>query len=185
MFSRAAAAQFANQRTKDMKHPPSLLVVSLIAALSFCLPITASAQSSKSKSASPSPTATGSPAAAETSDAKPPRAIPFRGTVSEVDSSAKTFTIAGKTASRVFKVTDKTTITKDGAEATFADIEAEGKVTGSYWKRDDGTLEAKTVKIGSASASDKPAKKKKKSKKAADEEEVDEADASASPSSDE
>ena len=162
-----------------MKHSPSLLVVSSIAVLSFCLPVTASAQGSKS--ASPSPTATGSRAATETSDAKPPRAIPFRGTVSDVDTSAKTFTIAGKSASRVLKVTDKTTITKDGAEATFADIEAEGKVTGSYWKQDDGTLEAKTVKIGGAGTSEKP-KKKKKSKKGADEEE---ADASASPSAEE
>ena len=162
-----------------MKYSPSLLAVSSIAVLSLCLPMTTSAQSSK-KSESPSPSVSPAAETTESSETKPARAIPFRGKVSEIDADAKTFTIAGKSASRVFKVTDKTTITKDGAEATFADIEAEGKVTGSYWKQDDGTLEAKTVKI--AGAGEKPAKKKKKSKKTTDEEEADD---SASPSKEE
>lgn len=160
-----------------MKYSSALLVVFSIAALSLCLPMTALAQS---KSASPSPSVTASPAKekTESSDSKPARAIPFRGTVSEVDADAKTFTIAGKSASRVFKVTDKSTITKDGAEAAFGDIEAEGKVTGSYWKQDDGTLEVKSVKIGGSEKAKK--KKSKKSKKADAEEEG--AEESASPS---
>jgi hypothetical protein len=56
--------------------------------------------------------------------------------VSAVDQKSKTFTISGKEATRVFKVTDKTSIMK-GEE-----------VSGAYWKNSDGTLEAKFVKLG-------------------------------------
>ena len=80
--------------------------------------------------------------------------------ISSVDQSAKTFTIAGKETSRVFKVTDKTTVTKDGNPATMSDIAEKEEVRGSYWKGEDGSLEAKTVKLGA-----KPEKSKKKSKK--------------------
>ena len=165
-----------------MKYSSSFLPLGAIAALSLCLPIPAPAQS---KSASPSPSASASPAAekGESTATKPARAIPLRGTVSEVDADAKTFTITSKKGgTRVFKVTDKTTITKDGEEATFADIEAEGKISGSYWKQDDGTLEVKSVKIGGAGATEKAKKKKRKSKKAAADEGAEEADESASPS---
>ena len=68
--------------------------------------------------------------------------------VSAIDQSAKTFTIAGKTTSRVFKVTDKTVVTKAGNPATMADIVENQEVSGSYRKNADGTLEAKQVKIG-------------------------------------
>jgi hypothetical protein len=81
--------------------------------------------------------------------------------VSGVDQNAKTFAIAGKTTSRVFKVTDKTAVTKAGNPATMADIVENQEVSGSYWKNADGSLDAKTVKIG-------PVKEKKseESKKA-------------------
>ena len=68
--------------------------------------------------------------------------------VSAVDQTAKTFTIAGKETSRVFKVTEKTTVTKAGKPATIADITENVEVSGSYWKAGDASLEAKTVKIG-------------------------------------
>ena len=153
-----------------------------VAALTFLLPLSASAQGAKSKAsptASPSPAATtkgsASPANTATTTAadKPARAIPLRGTASSIDKSAKTFTIAGKTSSRVFKVTDETKITKAGGEATFADLTENEYVTGSYWKRDDGTLELKSLKIGGKTDSEKASSSKKKSKKdeaAADEE---------------
>ncbi len=96
---------------------------------------------------------------------KAPRAIPFHGTVSSVDASAKTFTIAGKESSRVFMVTDKTVVTKDGAAATMKDIAADEKVRGSYWKHEDGKLEAKTVKIGEKTDAEKAASEKKSKKK--------------------
>ena len=152
-----------------MKIRSYLITGACVAALTFCLPITAPAQGTKSTSASPSPAAiskTTTTSSTASSAEKPARAIPFRGTISEVDQSAKTFTIAGKTTSRVFKVTDKTTVTKQGAAATMSDINANEAVTGSYWKHEDGTLEAKTVKIGGKTDAEKATStKKKKSKK--------------------
>ena len=68
--------------------------------------------------------------------------------VSAVDQTAKSFTIAGKETSRVFKVMDKTVITKAGKTASMTDIKENVEVSGSYWKAADGGLEAKTVKIG-------------------------------------
>lgn len=80
--------------------------------------------------------------------------------ISSVDQGAKTFTIAGKEKSRVFKVTDKTTVTKDGNSATMSDIAEKEEARGSYWKNEDGSLEAKSVMLGA-----KAEKSKKKSKK--------------------
>ena len=165
-----------------MKYRSSVLAVICTAALAFCLPITASAQSAKSTS--PAPAEKSSPAAtkSEPTAAKPARAIPLKGTVSAVDSDAKTFTIASKTSSRVFKLPDRSMVTKDGAAAAFDDIATEGKVTGSYWKQEDGTLEIKTLKIGGAGTTEKSAGSKKSKKTATDDESDDSASASPSPS---
>src|SRR6202171_1023465 len=76
------------------------------------------------------------------------RPIPFHGMVSAVDQTAKTFTIAGKGSSRVFKVSDKTAVTKAGKPATMTDITENVEVSGAYWKAADGSLEAKMVKVG-------------------------------------
>lgn len=121
------------------------------------------------KDASPSPSPSASPTAKATASPKEkaPRAIPFRGMATAIDQSAKTFTIAGKETSRVFKVTDKTTVTKGGNPATMADLMDNEAVTGSYWKQEDGTLEAKSLKIGGKSDADK-ASSAQKSKKADD-----------------
>jgi hypothetical protein len=120
------------------------------ASLAFCMPL--NAQLTPTTTASP----TVSPAA------KAARPIPFRGKVSAVDQNAKTFTIAGKQASRVFKVTENTTITKEGNPATMTDIVENEQARGSYLKHDDGTLEAKTVKIGPKTEGEKKARKSKK-----------------------
>lgn len=91
------------------------------------------------------------------------RALPFKGTIAAVDQVAKTFTI-GK---RVFQVTEKTVLTKDSAAVTMKDVMANDAARGSYLKAADGTLEAKTVKLGAMSdaekAEKKPSKKKQKS----------------------
>ncbi|PZR73552.1 MAG: hypothetical protein DLM73_10510 [Chthoniobacterales bacterium] len=100
----------------------------------------------------PSPKATASPAATTVTDT---RAIPFHGMISAVDQKAKTFTIAGKESSRVFKITDKTVLTKGSAKATMKDVVANEEVRGSYWKAADGSLEAKTVKLGPATDAEK------------------------------
>jgi hypothetical protein len=76
------------------------------------------------------------------------RPIPFHGMVSAVDQKNKTFTISGKEATRVFKVTDKTSILKGATTGTMKDIVDNEEVSGAYWKNPDGTLEAKFVKLG-------------------------------------
>ncbi len=68
--------------------------------------------------------------------------------VSAVDQTKKTFTISGKEATRVFKVTKKTKILKGAATATMKDIVDNEEASGAYWKNPDGTLEAKMVKLG-------------------------------------
>jgi len=70
--------------------------------------------------------------------------------VSAVDQKNKTFTISGKEATRVFKVTDKTNIMKGAGAGTMKDIVDNEEVSGAYWKNADGTLEAKIVKLGPA-----------------------------------
>ena len=165
-----------------MKISSYLITGTCIAALTLLVPVSASAQGAKSK-ASPSPAASAAGASTTTTSTttaasdKPARAIPLHGTASAVDKSAKTFTIAGKTSSRVFKATDTTTITKAGAAATFADLTDNEYVSGSYWKKEDGTLELKSLKIGGKTDAEKAKSTKKKSKKddaAAAEEEAEE-----------
>lgn len=99
-----------------------------------------------------------------TTPASAVRPVPFHGMVSAVDQTAKTFTITGKKTTRVFKVTDKTTITKGANAADMNAIMQNEEVSGSYWKAPDGSLEAKTVKLGAMGSDEKKAKKSKKDK---------------------
>lgn len=64
--------------------------------------------------------------------------LPFRGKVESVDAKAMTITLAGKEKQRVFNVTSKTRLEKDGKPATFADIKAGDDTRGSYAKGKDG-----------------------------------------------
>ena len=114
-------------------------LIALAVAL-FVLPLSLGAQ--PATSGSPSPTMTASPGKQST------RPIPFHGMVSAVDQKNKTFTISGKEATRVFKVTDKTSIMKGAATGTMKDIVDNEEVSGAYWKNPDGALEAKFVKLG-------------------------------------
>ncbi|MCA1660212.1 MAG: hypothetical protein LC642_06715 [Verrucomicrobiaceae bacterium] len=146
------------------------IITGCTAALVYCAPLAAFA-------ASPTPAASPKTSPAEKTTAAATttkvRAIPFHGTISTVDQTAKTFTIAGKEKSRVFKIMDTTVITKAGAPATMTDVVANEYVSGSYFKAADGSLEAKSVKLGpKTDAEKKPSKKKSKK----------EEDASASPS---
>ena len=89
-----------------------------------------------------------------------------------MNQSGKTFTIAGKSSSRVFKATDSTKITKAGEPATFADLPDNEPVTGSYRKMEDGTLELNSLKIGGKTDAEKAKTSSKKKKKADAEEEA-------------
>jgi pectate lyase len=136
-----------------MKTKSSLIIGVCIATLVLCAPVTAPAKAKAATSPAPSaaPAASASPMA-KTATGKANRSIPFRGKIASVDAKAKTFTIAGKETSRVVKITDQTTITKQGAAATMKDIVADEEVRGSYWKKEDGSLEARNVKLGPPTA---------------------------------
>jgi hypothetical protein len=140
----------------------SLIISSVcVAALAVFAPLSISAKEKKSEASpapSASPSATASAAASE-------KALPYHGMIGAVDQSAKTFTIAGKEKSRVFKITDRTVITKDGNPATMSDLAEKEEVRGQYWKSEDGSLEAKTVKLGAKT--EKPKKVSKKDKESA------------------
>ena len=156
------------------------IVTACTAALVYCAPGAAFADSpapaASPKSSSKAKTAAAEKApAAETTTTKV-KALPFHGTIGTVEQAAKTFTIAGKEKSRIFKVTDTTVITKGGAPATMTDLVANEEVRGNYVKAADGSLEARTVKVGPMTDAEKA--EKKPSKKKAKQE-----DASASPSS--
>jgi hypothetical protein len=84
--------------------------------------------------------------------------------ISAGDQNAKTFSIAGKERTRVFKITENTVITKAGNPATIQDIRANEEVRGSYWKHPDGTLEAKSVKLGPKTEAEKAMDQMRKSK---------------------
>jgi hypothetical protein len=126
---------------KSMKSKTYLIAAAIIAPLVLSLSLAAQ---TTTKSSSPAPSL-----AASTSPSKQPtRPIPFHGMVSAVDQKNRTFTISGKGATRVFKITDKTSVIKGAAAGTMTDIVDNEEVSGAYWKNPDGTLEAKFVKIG-------------------------------------
>jgi hypothetical protein len=128
------------------------IITACVAALAFCAPGAASAATKKSPSPAASPSA---PPAPKTTAVNTARAIPFHGKISAVDQKAKTFTIAGKETSRVFKITNRTILTKAGVAATMKDVVVNEEVRGSYWKITDGSLEAKTVKLGPMTEAEK------------------------------
>ena len=123
-----------------MKTKLPFLSFLLVAAVALAVPGSVNAKEKKS----PSPSATAAASPADSAAMKKPRSIPYHGKVASVDSAAKTFMVGA----RKFALTDNTKITKDGAEATMSDVTAGEQVSGSYWKKDDGTLEARSVKLG-------------------------------------
>lgn len=168
---------------------PLRLTVCTAAAVAFLLPLTASARAKKSDAsgatASPSPAASASATPAAKASASPMaspaamRPIPYHGKISATDPKAKTFTIAGLLKSRTFKLSDKTTISKTGAPATMKDIVVGEEVAGSYWKQADGSLDAKSVKLGPPTAAEqakkdaaKARRTEKKAEKAGDKKEA-------------
>ncbi len=140
----------------------------MMAAVFAALALTASPSvlARAKKSASPAPEASASPAAVA-SPAEKMRSYPFHGMIASVDAKMKTFTIAGKEKTRTFQVTDKSIITKAGQAATMKDVMANEEVRGSYWKQADGTMEARTVKLGPLTAEEQAAKDARKQKRAA------------------
>lgn len=138
-----------------------------IATLAFCAPIIAAAASETPPTLQTEAVAfpVASTKALPATRSATERAIPFHGTISATDEKAKTFTIAGKEKSRVFKITDQTVLTKAGAPATMKDVTVNEEVRGSYCKAADGGLEARIVKLGPRTDAEKSAAKKHSKKK--------------------
>jgi hypothetical protein len=116
------------------------------AALMFCLCTLLSEQVISQPTSSPS--ASTSPSSSRVKHKPKGLLVPYHGIISAVDKDAKTFTIEGRRESRVLKMIDGTSITKGGETATIDDINKEDEVSGSYLKDADGTLVARTIKIG-------------------------------------
>jgi hypothetical protein len=96
-----------------------------------------------------------SPADASAKTEKAAKRIPFRGKISAVDATARTFTLEGKEKARVFHVPAEAKLKKDGKEAAFDHLKVGETVGGQYQEGTGGTLEAVTVNIGA-----KPEKEK-------------------------
>ncbi len=122
-----------------------LLTGACLAALAFSAASGAVAQDQKATDAAATPTASPS----ESKAAPTKRGVPYRGKITAVDSTAKTFTITTKKGeTRVFQMTDDTKIMKDGQPATMADVVADQNVRGQYLKGDSETMTAKSVMLG-------------------------------------
>jgi len=101
---------------------------------------------------------------AEAKPAPGNRAVPFRGTVAEVDKATMTV----KVGERVFRVTSETKLMKSDQPATFADIKVGDVIGGNYLKGDDGKLTAKMIRVGpKPEATEKAPKSEKSGKKKA------------------
>ena len=138
-----------NESQTFMKTKASLVATIIIASLTFRFSLIAQTMPRNTGlSASASPIASPSGAPTTSTTKQNPRPIPFHGMISAVDQKNKTFTISGKQTPGVFKVTDKTVITKGAGAAKFTDIADSQEVSGAYWKNADGSLEAKLIKLG-------------------------------------
>lgn len=124
--------------------PPKYLAAVLMLCLCTMLSDQAISQATTSPSVSPASTPDGS------SVRHRPKGIlvPYHGVISALDKNAKTFTIEGRGKAHTLKIIDGTPITKNGETATIDDISKDDEVSGSYLKDSDGTLLARTVKIG-------------------------------------
>ena len=130
-------------------NPPKLMRTPskyLGAALTLCLCTMFSEQAISQPTSSPS--ASTSPSSSRVKHRPKGLLVPYHGIISAVDKDAKTFTIEGRRESRVLKMIDGTSITKGGETATIDDFNKDDEVSGSYLKDSDGTLVARTVKIG-------------------------------------
>ena len=63
-----------------------------------------------------------------------PRPYPFRGTISRVDVSARTVTLASRTTPRVLRLEESSILEKDGKAATLGDIQAGDYLRGQIRK---------------------------------------------------
>ncbi len=140
------------------KHIAKLSMLTLCAAAILVVPASSRAQATNNAPAAvpaaapavaPVAAPAATPAAAQTTPVKKhtataPATLPFRGTLTTVDTNAMTLTV-GK---RTFNMTSETVVTKDDKPAVLADGVAGEPVRGSYKKNADGKLDAVTIHFG-------------------------------------
>ena len=86
---------------------------------------------------------------AKKSEAKKKRdSFPFRGKVGKVDEAKGTFTIVGKTSTRIFTVSAKTKVTKGGKSASLKDAKSGEDVGGMCKRTGESSYEALSVRFG-------------------------------------
>jgi hypothetical protein len=147
--------------TNMKKHIAKLSMLTLCAAAILVVPASSRAQATNNAPAAapavaPVAAPATTPAAAQTTPVKKHTAtssttLPFRGTVTAVDTNAMTLTV-GK---RTFNMTSETTVTKDDKAAVLADGVVGQPVRGSYKKNADGKLNAVTIRFGGAAGATK------------------------------
>jgi hypothetical protein len=110
---------------------PKMLILSVLTAALAVMPAQLHAQTTnKAPSAKPA--------------AKKSRSIPFSGTVTAIDKSAKTL----KVDKRILQITSETKILKADKPAMLENGAVGDYVTGSYQKADDGRLLAHSIYFG-------------------------------------
>ncbi|HEX5399371.1 MAG TPA: hypothetical protein VFY06_10025 [Verrucomicrobiae bacterium] len=128
-----------------------LPILTLCAAAILTMPLSSRAQDTAQK---PAPAA--SPTRKTHATSSSSHTLPFRGTLTAVDTNAMTVTV-GK---RVFVMTSTTKVTKDGKPAELSEGVTGQPITGAYRKTADGKLDAVTIHFGGPekSSKKKPAK---------------------------
>lgn len=128
------------------RHNIMLPILTLCAAAMLAMPALSRAQDATNK-----PAAKAAPS--KKTSANSSRALPFRGTVTAVDTNAMTVTV-GK---RTFEMTSTTKVTKNGKPAELSEGVPGEPVTGSYRKNADGKLDAVSIYFGGSAAAKKKA----------------------------
>jgi hypothetical protein len=133
--------------------------------LSLAVILTLTASTRFVSAADPTP-AESAPA---TEAVKEPKNVPFRGTVSNVDPTAGTFTIANKenTKVRVFDVKHAASLTRDDKVITIEEVKVGDYARGSGVKVEKTKMTVNTAKFGPKTADEIAADEAKKEKKAA------------------
>ena len=145
-----------------MKTKRNFLFTSLLASGALALPLcgqTTPAAGGSAAATSPAATSTTTTTtAAETKPADAARPNHFGGTVSKVDTAAKTVTIENKKQGpRTFQLTDSTKVTNGKAEAKLEDVKVGDHVHGAYMTV-GGKMELSTLKLGAPVPKDKAKK---------------------------
>jgi hypothetical protein len=131
------------------KHIEKLSMLTLCAAAIFAVPALSRAQDTTNTPPTPPAPAIATPPApaippVKTHKAASSATLPFRGTLTAVDTNVMTLTVE----TRTFEITSGTLITKDGKPAVLAEGVVGEMVRGAYKKTAEGRLDAVTVHFG-------------------------------------